>query len=114
MDQGGQAGGEDDSPLLPSFPLKSGAAGIELVGLQHGEFVAIAGVTQGNRELVPDQFAATAGKDGGTAGDTCPLLLATVGGEPSDKTVVWEYAPADRRTVASGGIAEVVAGGKSI
>lgn len=41
-------------------------------------------------------------------------MPAAVGGEPSGKTVVWEYAPADRRTVASGGIAEVVAAGKSI
>jgi hypothetical protein len=40
--------------------------------------------------------------------------LATVGGEPSDETVVWQYAPADRRAVASGGIAEAVGAGKSI
>jgi hypothetical protein len=48
-----------------------------------------------------------------TAGETCPLLLAVVGGEPSDETVVWQYAPADRRAVASGGIAEA-AGGREI
>ena len=32
----------------------------------------------------------------------------------SDETVVWQYAPADRRAVASGGIAEAVGAGKSI
>src|ERR1035437_6059175 len=108
VDQGRQAGGEDDSPLLPSFPLKSSAAGIEPAGLQLGQFVAAAGVAQANRELVADQLAAAAGEDGGTAGETCPLLLAAVGGEPSDETVVWQYAPADRWVVASRGIAEAV------
>ena len=76
--------------------------------------MAAAGVTQANRELVVDQFAAAAGENGRTAGETCPLLLAVVGGEPSDETVVWQYAPADRRAVASGGIARAVGAGKSI
>src|ERR1035438_7400286 len=76
--------------------------------------MAAAGVAQANRELVGDEAAATGGEDGRTAGKTCPLLLATVGGEPSDETVVWQYAPADRRAVASGGIAEAVGAGKSI
>ena len=48
------------------------------------------------------------------AGETRPLLLAVVGGEPPDETVVWQYAPVDRRAVASGGIAEAVGAGKSI
>ena len=39
------------------------------------------------------------------AGEACPLLLALAGGEPSDETVVWLYAPADRGAVAPGGIA---------
>src|ERR1022692_3543618 len=26
-----------------------------------------------------------------TAGETCPLLLALAGGEPSDEAVVWQY-----------------------
>ena len=61
-----------------------------------------------------DEFAATAGEDGRTACETCPLLLAAIGGEPSDETVVWQYAQADRRAVASGGIAGAVGAGKSI
>jgi len=55
-----------------------------------------------------------AGEDERTAGETCPLLLAIVSGEPSDETAVWRDARADRRAVASGGIAEAVGAGKSI
>ena len=36
------------------------------------------------------------------------LLLAAVGRESSDEPAVWQYAPADSRAVASGGIAEAV------
>jgi hypothetical protein len=36
MDQGGQAGGKDDSPLLPSFPLKSGALALSLLAFNLG------------------------------------------------------------------------------
>ena len=57
------------------------------------------------RELVVDESAATAGDDRRTAGETCPLLLALAGGEPSDETVVWQYAQAAPRAAASGGIA---------
>jgi len=42
VDQGGQAGGEDDASLLPSVPLEPSAAGAEPAGLQSGEFVAAA------------------------------------------------------------------------
>ena len=66
---------------------------------------------------VADQLATAAVEDRWTAGETCPLLLAAIGGEPSDETVVWQYARAaraDRRAVASGGIAGAVGAGKSI
>src|ERR1019366_4150655 len=104
VDQRGKASGEDDATELSSFPPKPSATSAELAGLQPGQFVAAAGVAQANRELVAHEFTATAGEDGGTAGETCPLLLAAVGGEPSDETVVWQYAPADRWAVAPGGI----------
>ncbi len=110
MDQGGQAGRKDDSPLLPSFSFEPSAAGVEPAGLQPGEFVAAAGVAEANRELVADELAATAGEDGRTAGEACPLLLALAGGEQSDEAALWEYGAADRGAVASGGIAEAVAG----
>ena len=51
---------------------------------------------------------------GVTAGETCPLLLAFVGREPSDEAAVWEYGAADCRAIASGGIAGAAAAGKSI
>ena len=38
-----------------------------------------------------------------TAGETRPLLLAAVGGEPSDEAALWEYGAADRSPVASAG-----------
>ena len=79
-----------------------------------GQFVAAAGDAYANQELVAHEFAAKTGEDGRTAGEACPLLLATVGGEPSDETVVWQYAPADCRAVASSRIAEAVGAGKSI
>src|ERR1017187_9119582 len=109
MDQRGQAGGKNDSPLLPSFPLQPSAAGAEPAGLQPGEFVAAAGAAQANRELVADQLAAAAGEDRWTAGEACPLLLAFAGGEPSDETAFWKYGAADRDALASGGIVEGVA-----
>src|ERR1035437_2620167 len=42
VDQGRQAGGEDDAAFLPSVPLEPSPAGIEPVGLQLGESVAAA------------------------------------------------------------------------
>src|ERR1022692_249201 len=109
MDQGGQAGGEDDPPLLSPFSLEPSAAGAEPASLQPGESVAAAGTAEANRELVADQLAATTGEDRRTAGETCPLLLAFAGGEPSDEAALWEYGAADRGAVASGGVAEALA-----
>lgn len=109
MDQRGEASGEDDATELSSFPLKPSATSAELAGLQLGQSVAAAGVTKANRELVVDQLATAASKDGRTAGETCPLLLALAGGEPSDEAALWEYGAADRGAVASGGIAEAAA-----
>ena len=95
MDQRGKAGGEDDATELSSFPLEPSATSAELAGLQLGQFVAAAGVAQANRELVADQFTATAGEDGWTAGEACTLLLAVVGGEPSDAAALWEHGETD-------------------
>jgi len=41
-------------------------------------------------------------------------VAAVPGTKPPDETVVWQYAQADRRAVASGGIAKAVEAGKSI
>src|SRR5271167_1912816 len=88
VDQRGEASGEDDAAELSSFPLEPSAARAEPAGLQLGQFVATAGVAQADRELVPDELAATAGEDRRTAGQTCALLLATGGGRTSDAAAV--------------------------
>src|ERR1019366_6735301 len=71
-------------------------------------------VAQAHRELVADELAAAAGENGWKVSETCPLLLATVGGEPPDETVVCQHAPADCRAVASGRIAGAAGTEKSI
>jgi hypothetical protein len=63
--------------------------------IQPGQPVAAAGVAEGNRYVIINQFAATAGEDGRVAGKACPLLLAIVGGEPSDVAPVRKHAAAD-------------------
>jgi len=102
VDQRGQAGGEDDPPVLSSVPLEPGAAGAEPAGLQPGEFVVAAGVTPANRELVADQLAAAASEDRRTAGQTCALLLAIAGGRTPDARAVRSDAGSDRAAAASG------------
>jgi Transposase DDE domain group 1 len=92
VDQGGQAGGKDDAPFLPPFPLQPGAAGLEPAGLQPGELVATAGTAQRNRELVANEFAATVGEDRRTAGETCQVLLADAGGRTSDAAAIRNHA----------------------
>src|ERR1017187_2028949 len=104
MDQGGQAGGEDDAALLPSFPLQPSAAGAEPAGVQPGQSLAAAGVAQANRELVPDESAATTGEDRRTVGKTCALLLATAGGRTSDAAAVRGDAGPDRDVADTHGI----------
>src|SRR5712692_192667 len=88
VDQGRQAGGEDDPALLPLFPLEASAAGAEPAAVQPGESVAATGAAPRNRELVADESAATAGEDRGAAGEACPLLLASAGGWTSERAAV--------------------------
>ncbi len=59
-----------------------------------------------NRELVADQFAATAGEDGLTAGETCPLLLVSAGGRTSESAAVRSDAGSGRAATAMDGIGE--------
>ncbi len=46
--------------------------------------------------MVADQLAVEAGEDRRSAGETRPILLAALGGEPSDSTTVWSHARQDR------------------
>ncbi|SRR6266849_754954 len=48
VDQGGQAGAQDDPAELPSLSVERGAAGVEHVGVQPGEPVAAAGTCEGD------------------------------------------------------------------
>ena len=104
VDQGRQAGGEDDAAELPSVPVERGAAVAERDRLQPGEPVAAAGAAAEDRQLVADQLAAAAGEDGRPAGETCPLLLAAAGGEPSDAAAVWSHAGQDRIAALARGV----------
>ena len=46
VDQGGEAGGQDDAALLPSVSLEPSAAGAEPAGLQPGKSVAASGFAE--------------------------------------------------------------------
>ena len=111
VDQGRQAGGEDDAAELPSVPVQRGAAVAERDRLQPGEPVAAAGAAEEDRELVADQLAAAAGEDGRPAGQARPVLLAAAGREPSDAAAVREHGAADR--CAGGGDRVGPAAGRS-
>jgi|SRR5271165_5086767 len=77
---------------------------LSLLACNLGEFVAAADVAQANRELVADKFAATAGEDRRTTGETCALLLATPGGRTSDAAAVRGDARLDRAATDTDGI----------
>ena len=62
---------------------------------------AAAGAAQEGRQLVIDQLGAEAGEDGRSAGETCPLLLATAGREPSDAAALRSHAGQDRAAAGS-------------
>ena len=102
VDQGRQAGGEDDAAELPPFPVERGAAVAERDRLQLGQPLAAAGAAEGNRYVVVNQFAAAVGEDGWAADQACSLLLAIVGGEPSDAAPVRKHAVADGGIAAAG------------
>ena len=63
--------------------------------------MAAAGAAEANRNVVINQFAAAAGEDGRAAGKACPLLLAIVGGKPSDATPVRKHAAAHGGSAAA-------------
>jgi len=75
VDQGGQAGGEDDSVELPPVPVERGAAVAERDRVQPWESVASAGAAATDWELVADQLATEAGEDGWSTGETCYYWL---------------------------------------
>ena len=69
-------------------------------------------IPPGTKSAGQAKFAAAAGENERTAGETCPVLLATVGREPSDETFICQHTGADRWAVASVGIAQAAAAPK--
>jgi hypothetical protein len=65
VDQGGEAGGENDAAELPSLSVQQGAAVAEPDRLQLGEPVAAAGDAEEDRQLVAHQPATRLVKTGG-------------------------------------------------
>ena len=64
--------------------------------LEHFSFhVAATGVVTEDRELVVDEPATAFGEDRRTPAETCPVLLAFVGGESVDKTFICQHAGVD-------------------
>src|SRR2546426_9955385 len=92
MDQGRQAGGEDDAAELPSISVERGAALAECDRLQSGQPVATASATEEDWELVADEPS---------AGETCGLLLAFAGRRTSESEAVRQPAENDRDAAAA-------------
>jgi hypothetical protein len=61
-------------------------------------------------QLVADQLAAAAGEDRRTADETCPLLLAAAGREPSDAAALWSHAGQDRSVALARRVGEPTTG----
>ncbi len=101
VDQGRQAGGEDDAAELPSISVERSAAPAECDRLQPGQPLATVSAAQENRQLVADESAATTGEDGRTAGEACSVLLADAGGRASDARTVRCDVATDRDAAAS-------------
>ena len=101
MDQGRQAGGKDDPAELPSVSVERGAPMAEPDRLQLGKPVAAAGATEEDQQLVADAFAAAAGENGRTAGETCAILLAFAGRRALEPEAVQQHAANDLGTAAA-------------
>ena len=66
--------------------------------------MAAAGAAKEDRELVADQLAAAAGKDGRPVGEACPVLRAPVGRGPSDAAGVRGDFAEDLGAAFTGGV----------
>jgi len=103
MDQGRQAGGEDDTAARPPIPLQRGAALAERHYLQPGESVAATGTAGQDRQLVADESGAAVGENRWQAGEARAVLLAAAGGEPVDAEAFWRHAAQDRGAAGNSG-----------
>jgi len=103
VDQGRQAGGEDDAAQLPAVPIERDTALAERDRLQRGEPVATANVAEEDWELVADHLAAAVGEDGRSAGETCALFLAFASRRTSESEAVRQHVENDRDVAAADG-----------
>jgi len=106
VDQGGEAGHEDDAAELPPVPVERGPALAERDRVQSGEPVAAAGAAPEDRQLVLNHLAAATGDDGRSAGEARPLLLAAVGRRTSDAAPVRSDGVADDGVARASGVGE--------
>ena len=74
--------------------------------LQPRQLMAAAGAAGKDRQLVADQLAAAAGEDRRPAGQTWPISLASVGGEPPDAAAVRGLAATNRVAARASWVAE--------
>ena len=88
-------------PELPSVSVERGAPMAEPDRLQLGKPVAAAGATEEDQQLVADEFAAAAGENGRTAGETCAILLAFAGRRALEPEAVQQHAANDLGTAAA-------------
>ena len=95
MDQGRQAGGALDAPVLSPLPRERGPLAAERARVQLGQPLATTGAATAHRELVVDQPAAAPRQDGWTPRKTRAVLLAAAGREPPDPPPVRVDASAD-------------------
>ena len=68
--------------------------------------MATAGATEEDRRLVLDQLAAAVRENRWTFDQARPVLLAAVGGKPSDAAAVWSHAGQDCGPILSSGVGE--------
>ena len=73
------------------FRSNAGAPMAEPDRLQLGKPVAAAGATEEDQQLVADEFAAAAGENGRTAGETCAILLTFAGRRALEPEAVQQH-----------------------
>jgi len=115
MDQGGEASGALDAPVVSSVPGERGPVAAERTGVQPGQSVAAARAATAHRELVAHQSPAAPRQDGWTPRTTrAVLLLALPGGESPDQALVRVDAPADLGTARADGLTQDPANGGNL
>ena len=74
---------------------------LSLIAYNLGNLWRRAGATEEDQQLVADEFAAAAGENGRTAGETCAILLAFAGRRALEPEAVQQHAANDLGTAAA-------------